>query len=466
MLAFLYSFSEPCVLMVAIFMLERYVFFEPACKKQNWIYLGLFGLLLLTTLLKMEPNNIEGIVLLAGGLSVSIARKEHRIRGFFLVLPVFAIASGLLMPVITLPELLGVFSEETMVTYNAIVYTILVFGLIAFYFIGRAWRIEFAKHIQNRKLHKWEKGMLMVAAFLSFMNELVMSFFSSSTMENVKEEDKEFILSYIPNVPFRALVPLYICLSITVFSMTVIVITLVLQGNKRSYYHNQVNDMQFNIIIMMADIVENRDKNTGGHIRRTAKYVEIIAKKMQSLGYYPKELTQEAISDMMIAAPLHDIGKIHVSDLILNKPGKLNDEEYEVMKTHAKAGRELLLHARNHLGEFSYLNVAVDMAGSHHEWWNGKGYPEGKKGEEIPLCARIMAVADVFDALISKRCYKVAMPLEKAYKIIEEEAGSHFDELVVDAFFAASEEIEEALAVFEEQTDACLLSELGIDEAS
>ncbi len=141
--------------------------------------------------------------------------------------------------------------------------------------------------------------------------------------------------------------------------------------------------------------------------------------------------------NLVVAAPLHDIGKIHIPDAVLNKPGKLTEEEFEIMKTHTTAGQELLIRAKEEIGESEYLNMAVEMAAYHHEWWNGKGYPYGISGEEIPLCARIMAIADVFDALTSRRCYKNAMPFEKAYAIIREESGTHFDPAVAEAFFAA-----------------------------
>ena len=212
----------------------------------------------------------------------------------------------------------------------------------------------------------------------------------------------------------------------------------------------QIAKFQHNIIVTMADIIESRDENTGGHIKRTAAYVEIIARKLQSEGKFAETLTDNYINDMIVAAPLHDMGKIHVTDTILNKAGKLTDEEFAIMKTHTTAGRKILENATETLGVFSYLSVAIDMANVHHEWWNGKGYPEGKSGEEIPLCARIMAVADVFDALISKRCYKAAMPLEKAYSIIREETGTHFDPVISEAFFASTEEIEKALNEFDE----------------
>lgn len=209
-----------------------------------------------------------------------------------------------------------------------------------------------------------------------------------------------------------------------------------------------ISDMQHNIIITMADIVESRDENTGGHIRRTAEYVRIIAEKLRENGQYSDILTGSYVEDMIVAAPLHDIGKIHVSDTILNKPGKLDDEEFAIMKTHTTYGRDMLEHAVKNLGAFSYLNMAVLMAGYHHEKWNGRGYPEGLSGQDIPLCARIMAVADVFDALVSKRCYKAAMPLEKAYGIIREESGNAFDPVIVDAFFDSTEDIENTLKTF------------------
>lgn len=205
-----------------------------------------------------------------------------------------------------------------------------------------------------------------------------------------------------------------------------------------------ITQIQHNVITTMADIVESRDENTGGHIRRTAKYVEIIANELVQEGKYLDILTPQYISDMVVAAPLHDMGKIHVSDQILNKKGRLTDEEYDVMKTHAAAGRELLEKATENLGNFEYLDMAIDMAGMHHEWWNGKGYPNGLAGQDIPLCARIMAVADVFDAIFSKRCYKEAMEFEEAFEIVIGESGEHFDPQIIEAFVAAKEKIRQA----------------------
>lgn len=207
----------------------------------------------------------------------------------------------------------------------------------------------------------------------------------------------------------------------------------------------QVADMQHNIIVTMADIIESRDMNTGGHIKRTAMYVGIIARKLVEEGHFTDILTDSYIEDMIVAAPLHDMGKIHVPDHILNKNGKLSDEEYMIMKTHASAGKDLLDMASDSLGEFKYLVIAKEMAESHHEWWNGNGYPDKLAEDNIPLSARIMAVADVFDALVSKRCYKEPMDLDVAFGIIEKETGTHFDPVVGKAFLDSRQLVEETL---------------------
>jgi HD-GYP domain-containing protein (c-di-GMP phosphodiesterase class II) len=150
------------------------------------------------------------------------------------------------------------------------------------------------------------------------------------------------------------------------------------------------------------------------------------------------------------SAPLHDVGKINVSDLILNKPGKLTDEEFEIMKTHTTAGGNIIASIIDKIPDSDYLLEAKNLAMYHHEKWNGKGYPAGLAGEDIPLSARVMAVADVFDALISDRCYKKGFPYDKAFSIILEERGKQFDPKIVDAFFAAEDQILEVADKFSE----------------
>ena len=204
----------------------------------------------------------------------------------------------------------------------------------------------------------------------------------------------------------------------------------------------QIAKLQNGLIIVLADMVESRDQCTGDHIKKTAAYTKIIMEQMKREGIYADQMTDEFIDDVVNSAPLHDIGKIHVPDAVLNKPGRLTDEEFRQIQEHTTAGGEIIDRAIASVSEDSgYLREARNLAVSHHEKWNGKGYPLGLKGEEIPLSARIMAVADVFDALVSRRSYKAPFPIEKAIDIIRSDAGTHFDANVVKAFLDAEDEI-------------------------
>jgi response regulator RpfG family c-di-GMP phosphodiesterase len=204
----------------------------------------------------------------------------------------------------------------------------------------------------------------------------------------------------------------------------------------------QLTKMQNGLILVLADLVESRDKCTGDHVRKTAAYTKVIMDEMRKEGLYADRLTDAFMEDVVNSAPLHDIGKIHVPDAILNKPGKLTDEEFHKMQEHTTAGKEIIESTISSVSvEAGYLKEARNLAAYHHEKWNGKGYPCGLAGEEIPLSARIMAVADVFDALVSTRSYKKPFPFEKAMDIIREGAGSHFDPLVAQAFLNAEDEV-------------------------
>ncbi|MBQ7201065.1 MAG: HD domain-containing protein, partial [Eubacterium sp.] len=209
--------------------------------------------------------------------------------------------------------------------------------------------------------------------------------------------------------------------------------------------------MQDGLIITMADMVESRDSDTGAHVQKTAAYVKIIVEGLEKKGYYPHKITPKFKSDVVRSAPLHDIGKIHIPDNVLNKPGKLTKEEFEIMKTHTTAGRRILENAISTTEGDNYLKEARNMAAYHHERWDGKGYPEGIHGEVIPLSARIMSVADVFDALTSPRVYKPAFPLEEAISIMEEGKGTQFDPKCVEVFFEALPEVKVILRKYNQQ---------------
>ncbi|MCR5813946.1 MAG: HD domain-containing protein [Desulfovibrio sp.] len=208
--------------------------------------------------------------------------------------------------------------------------------------------------------------------------------------------------------------------------------------------------MRDGMMLTLADLVESRDKNTGQHIRKTAAYVRIIMEELKREGCLGGTITDEFIESVVHSAPLHDIGKINVPDAILNKTGKLTDEEFNIMKTHAAVGGKIIQHIIEITPDSEYLSEAKNLTTYHHERWSGGGYPEGLAGEAIPLSARIMAVADVFDALVSNRAYKKGFPLEKAFQIIREESGTHFDPKIVTAFFAAQDKIVRTMHEFQE----------------
>ena len=194
-------------------------------------------------------------------------------------------------------------------------------------------------------------------------------------------------------------------------------------------------------IMAMASLAETRDNDTGNHIRRTQHYMRALATKLNSLPRYAAELGDETIVSLFKSAPLHDIGKVGVPDAILLKPGRLTPEEFEIMKTHTLLGRNTILAAEKLIAAPStFLMHAREIAMSHQEKWDGSGYPEGLAGDKIPISARLMAVADVYDALISNRVYKLALRHEIAVSMIREASGSHFDPAVIDAFLLIQEE--------------------------
>lgn len=211
------------------------------------------------------------------------------------------------------------------------------------------------------------------------------------------------------------------------------------------YYADATAKMQNGLIITMADMVENRDSDTGAHVQKTAAYVRIILNGLKRKGYYAEKLTPKYMADVEMSAPLHDVGKIHISDAILNKPGKLTQEEFNIMKTHTTAGKDIMENAISTVKGENYLKEARNMAAYHHERWDGKGYPEGLHGEVIPLSARIMAVADVFDALTSSRVYKPPFSVESAFQTLKEGAGKQFDPKCVEVFLESSTEVKRVL---------------------
>ncbi|MCI5621178.1 MAG: HD domain-containing protein [Lachnospiraceae bacterium] len=191
-----------------------------------------------------------------------------------------------------------------------------------------------------------------------------------------------------------------------------------------------------------ASMIESRDDNTGGHVKRTQAYVNLMLHHMRHDRKYRDVINKDYLVNVSNAAPLHDIGKIATPDVILQKPGKLTDEEYSMMKQHAACGGDMLRTIFKDLDDPEFLQIAYEVARHHHEKYNGKGYPDGLSGNEIPLHARIMAIADVFDAVSQKRCYRDAMSLDASFEIIEKGSGTDFDPVLTKIFLDAREEVE------------------------
>ena len=202
----------------------------------------------------------------------------------------------------------------------------------------------------------------------------------------------------------------------------------------------QVITLQNALLATVADLVEFRDKLTGGHIVRTQLYMKALLQEMIRRKIYQEEISTWDMAFFLPSVPLHDVGKIAITDLILNKPAALTKEEFEIMKTHVTVGVDALERIIHSMAEHAFLRHTLYIAGTHHEKWDGSGYPVGLRGRDIPLEGRLMAIADVYDALISVRPYKEAFSHEKASKIIEEGAGTHFDPVLIDVFLGVAGE--------------------------
>jgi putative two-component system response regulator len=203
-----------------------------------------------------------------------------------------------------------------------------------------------------------------------------------------------------------------------------------------------VRELSDNLTLSVGDMIEFRDKLTGGHVARTSKYVRMLGERLVAMDLYATELGQTHLEMLERAAPLHDVGKIAVPDRILLKPGRLDEDEFANMKRHAKIGEIILDGMYARMPSQHHMKYAGLIAGSHHERYDGLGYPDGLKGDAIPLPGRIMAVADVYDALVCNRVYRKAMSHEEARAIILQGRGSNFDPFVVDAFEAIHGELE------------------------
>ena len=227
----------------------------------------------------------------------------------------------------------------------------------------------------------------------------------------------------------------------TFFVVGIILYCVICTRNIKELYQSvRIERIQRNIITSLATVVEERDNSTGNHILRTQDYVKLLIGKMKRSGKYGN-LSKDYYENVILASAMHDIGKIKISDNILNKPGKLTNEEYEEMKRHSVYGAEIIKRTMSDVEEHDYCQIAYNIARHHHERWDGNGYPDGLKEEDIPLEARMMALADVYDALTSERVYKPPFTKEASILIIEDEKGKQFDPELATLFLEAIKEI-------------------------
>lgn len=259
------------------------------------------------------------------------------------------------------------------------------------------------------------------------------------------------------NIEKRKLVTIFVYLSVSmcvlvvqglfpqilITSIVPVIFVLGIYLNHEEPAVKKITEFNKHTIVDFATLVENRDNNTGGHIKRTTAYVKILVDELRAKKLFNELLTKDFSNNLEMTAPLHDIGKIATPDAILQKPGKLTDEEYAEMKKHSENGAKIIKETFGKHGDEDFIEMAYQVALFHHEKWNGNGYPKGLKEHEIPLCARIMAIADVFDAISQKRCYRDAMPLDTCFEIIEKGKGVDFDPLLVDVFLEIRPKVEQ-----------------------
>lgn len=337
--------------------------------------------------------NAVTIIIYLYMLNLTVGMRTRRAR-FVAVVPGIISMLGIL---IFLPELR--FVEGVNTNYSMGISVYFCFGSLVLHFAVLAY-LTIKKH---RTIEQHKK--LNIFLFILIMGALLL----------VQILFPEVLISSL--LPVLALVELYV--------------------NFENPSMRRIQKYNKEMVTAFATLVENRDNSTGGHIKRTSAYVEILLDEMKKSHQYGTMLSKDYTRNVINAAPMHDIGKISTPDQILQKPGKLTDEEYAIMKQHAPVGGEIIEDTFAELDEPEYQKIAYEMARFHHEKWNGRGYPDGLREEEIPLHARIMAIADVFDAVSAKRCYRDALPIDECFRIIEDGSGKDFDPRLVALFLAA-----------------------------
>lgn len=292
-------------------------------------------------------------------------------------------------------------------------------------------------------ISNYSHGIPVYTCYAIVLLYLTLTFFTFIHKWKYIEKRKRLTIFVYTTVSLCTLIIQLIYPEILITSIVPVIFVLGIYLNHEEPAVKKLLQINQQTVIDFATLVENRDNNTGEHIKRTTAYVSLLLSELQEYTLFKDSLSKDFINNLKMAAPMHDIGKIGTPDAILQKPGKLTDEEYKIMKNHSTNGAAIIKNTFGKHGDENFIEIAYSVAMYHHEKWNGKGYPKGLKGKEIPLAARIMAIADVFDAISQKRCYRDAMPLDQCFDIIQKGKGQDFDPLLADIFIKIRPKVEQ-----------------------
>ena len=405
---------ELLVIYVGVNLIKKYVFLEPEMEKsKKRIYQIISISLIFLSYIILKADAVI-VALFATALNISLSRKYKRVGGFFIIFPIIGFLDGLVVPIWGTPKTVCRMTFKEELFFSIILYFVLLLGVLIFYLNSKEWRTQFEKDVATRSLTIWERVLLIgVGAMLLLY---------SYTYSDLPTTD------IASTIVINGIIVDKIIGAVVVFGLTIIVILLILQGNKKEHYYKKTEHMSKQMVNALAKTIDAKDTYTNGHSTRVAEYSVMIAKRM---GYEGEKLEQ-----LEFAALLHDIGKIGVPREIINKPTRLTDEEYEIIKTHPGTGANILK-------EVTEMPDIIIGARWHHERFDGKGYPDKLAGLDIPEIARIIGVADAYDAMTSKRSYRDVLAQEIVRGEVEKGKGTQFDPQVADIMLELIDEDKE-----------------------
>lgn len=436
------SIVEIVFMYIAMLMVERYVFLEPQmeAKKQKWFYAITLPILIASNVIMEDIGQI--FLILFSAINIVFGRKTRKIRGFFVVFPVIGVVNGICGPILVAPATIMQMTEEVTLIFKLCLYVIIYIGIALFYIFGTKWRDKFNEEMQLRHLKRWEFALLGGVGIMMMIYSYIIAFLPNivdpTIVETISENDREkvsFIIDYV-NALAKDITTMVLFVTVICFALSVTSIVVVLQGNKRSYYQQKaltaqikekerVERMSIQMVRTLANTIDAKDSYTNGHSTRVARYSVMIAERM---GYEGNKLEL-----LEYAALLHDIGKIGIPNEIINKPSRLTDEEYEIIKTHPGIGGKIL-------EEITEIPDIAIGARYHHERFDGRGYPDKLNGLDIPEIARIIGVADAYDAMTSNRSYRELLSQEIVRAEINKGKGTQFDPEIAEVMLTLIDE--------------------------